>query len=183
MKKLLLPVLLLVLGASVRAEVVDLREFGRLSFILDPSWRVVSEDFGSSFSIDLVSRENVNAVCEISIAYVPPGEFSTKAQLRSRMIEICEPYARESVERRVTARELFMRAGFGFYSDFTDPALVGKPVERGNFKVRTIAMLRPNDQLGITVTLMSDGVRELGHLQLLSAVESMEILPPAPARK
>jgi hypothetical protein len=85
--------------------------------------------------------------------------------------------AEESVERKAIAREFTLTTGFGFYCNFTDPNLRGKPMEKGNYKVMSAGKIRVTPTLLVDVQIMGEGFSDEAYNQLLGAVEGMEYAP------
>jgi hypothetical protein len=67
-----------------------------------------------------------------------------------------------------------LTSGFGFYCNFTDPHLVGKPPEPGNYKVASIGKIKLAPDTLVDVSIMADGFRDEPYQQLLGAIEGME---------
>ena len=51
--------------------------------------------------------------------------------------------------------------GFGFYCNFTDPELRGKPPEKGNYKVMSVGKIRLAPDVMLEVSISADSFHSL----------------------
>lgn len=160
---------------SARAETYSLGAHGRLSVYLDKAWKVTGEDMADHYEITVEPRGNVNASCKITVLYPEDDRLDTKAKLRDRVLEVCQQFTEGSVERKAVAKEFYLKRGFGYYCNFTDPELVGKPPEPGNYKVMSSGMIRLAKDVVIGVTIFADSFKSEEYQQLLGAVEGLEL--------
>jgi hypothetical protein len=88
-----------------------------------------------------------------------------------------EPYAQQSVEGKAVAKPFDLKSGFGYHCDFTDPDLVNKPPQKGNFKTLSAGMIRLAPRVLVEVVIEGDGFASEPFQQLLGAIEGMEFTP------
>src|SRR5688572_20544661 len=128
--------LLLLSAAVVHAQsgTIDLRSRGSLEIFIVDGWKVNTSEFGDRIILNLESLTDENANAALTITFPEQDRFSTKGKLKTQVEANGLPYEQGSVERKSVPRELNTRAGYGYYCNFTDPELVGKPPQKGNFK-------------------------------------------------
>ncbi|HEX2853038.1 MAG TPA: hypothetical protein VHO24_07365 [Opitutaceae bacterium] len=169
--------LLLALSARVlhaQSETIDLRSRGALTFFLDGEWKVDISEFGDRVIVAIEPTGDANANCNLTITFPEEDHFPTKAKLKQQ-VEIASRQLEEgSVERKAVARELQTRAGVGFYCNFTDPELVGKKPQKGNYKTISVGFIRVAPNVVVEMAINSDGFRTAPYQQLLGALEGME---------
>lgn len=177
MKKIL--ALFLFVAASLSAqETLDLGQHGKLTLYLLGDWRTSLSTIGRGLELSInAPKESTNASCKIAVVFPDKDEFSTKAKLKTRVEIDCEGYVPQSVEGRAFAKELNVTTGFGFACSFTDPALRGKPVKAGDYKVVTVGKIRISPTVLLEIFIGSEGFNTEAHQQLLGALEGMEYTP------
>src|SRR3954469_10935086 len=154
---------------------IDLRSHGSLEIYLEDGWKINTSEFGDRVIVNVEQKkDNINANAVLTITFPEQDRFATKSKLKTQVEASGRQYEEGSVEGKSVARELNTRAGYGFYCSYTDPELVGKPPQKGNFKGISIGMLRVAPDLVIEFTISADGFRDKPYQQLLGAIEGME---------
>lgn len=167
------------LAAWAQMQVLDFGSRGKVTLFLLGDWKAATTDMAGQYTLTLSPKsEAVNASCVISVTFPEEDRFDTKARLKLRVEADCYNAAEESVERKAYAKEFNVTTGYGFYCNFTDPNLRGKPSEKGNYKVTSIGKVRPHPAVVLDVQILSDGFATEPHQQLLGAIEGMEFAPP-----
>lgn len=178
MKKLFVLLLLSAVSAWAQMQTLDFGSRGKLTLFLLGDWKAAATDMAGQYTLTLTPKsEAVNASCVISVTFPDVDRYDTKARLKLRVEADSQNAAEESVERKAYAKEFTLTAGYGFYCNFTDPDLRGKPPEKGNYKVTSIGKVRPHPSALIDVQILSDGFATEPHQQLLGAIEGMEFTP------
>lgn len=173
-----LAALLTMVAVSAAAETFRLPDVGQLTIVAAGEWSIAGEDMGDRYELVIVpTNERTNAACRISINLNGPPELNSKSALRERVIEAVRPQLEKAVERRVVPEPFYSRQGFGFHCTLTTPEQVGKPIERGKFKLRTLGLIYLAPKLIASVTILADDTLSEEYQQLLGAVEGMEIAP------
>ncbi len=177
--KYLLPLLLLTAAnACGQMETLDLGPHGRLTLYLLGEWRSNTTRNTEQITLTIQPRsEAVNAMCTLVVTFPSTDRFDTKARLKLRVEADAYGLAEQSVERKAYAREFALTTGYGFYCSFTDPALRGKPMEKGNYKVMSVGKIRLTPQVLVDVQIMGEGFSDEAYNQLLGAIEGMEYTP------
>jgi hypothetical protein len=177
MKKLLSLFLLTTSLLSAQSVTLNLGPRGKLTLFLLGDWKIDTSNF-SQQGVGTVtiapSRPSINASCTIAIGLPEPDRYDTKARLKLRVEADNYGAAQESVERKAIAKEFNLTTGFGFYCSFTDPQLVGKPPEPGNYKVASVGKIKLAPDTIVDVSIMADSFRDEPYQQLLGAIEGME---------
>lgn len=169
--------LLLATTAAVRAQsgTIDLRSHGSLEIFLEDGWKIGTSEFGDRVIVNLEpTDERVNANATLTVTFPEQDRYSTKSKLRTQVEVNARQYEESSVERKAVARELMGREGYGFYCNFTDPELIGKPPQKGNYKVISVGTIRVAPDVLIEMAINADDFRGKPYQQLLGAIEGME---------
>lgn len=177
MRRLLFPAIAAA-ALAVRAETINLHDHGRLSLFAPEGWKVtVDDNLDVGCNITIEPRGEANASCKISIVYPEEDRLDTKEKLRAEVVRIGrEQYAGSSVERRASAREFFVKHGYGYYCNFTDRDLVGRPPEKGNFKVVSSGAIHLAHDVLLVVTIFADDFKGEDYQTLLGIVEGLELV-------
>lgn len=179
--------LLFLTAAILRAQsgTIDLRSHGSLAIYLEDGWKVNTSEFGDRVLINIEPvDEATNANAALTVTFPEQDRFSTKAKLRIQVEVNGRQYEEGSVERKSVSRELSTQpsVAYGFYCNYTDPELVGKPPQKGNYKMISVGMIRVSPDVLIEMAISSDDVRGKAYQQLLGAIEGMEYKPRRLAR-
>ena len=76
---------------------------------------------------------------------------------------------------KLELKEVKINGGLGFYANFVDPDLVGKPVEKGNYKTATPVILSLGSKYLIKVTVLCDEINGADYRDALKIVESIRV--------
>lgn len=178
--KTIFALLLLTAGPlCAQSESLDLDSHGRLTIYLTDAWKFDVSDFGDRRIVTISPKGDANASCTLTVTFPETDRYDTKARLRMRVEIDGEKIASSSVEGKAVAKEFTLRSCFGFYCNFTDPDLVGKPPEKGNYKVISAGMIRAAPDVLIEVGISADDFRGNAYQDLLGAVEGMDFEAPA----
>ncbi len=178
MKKFTALFLLLLCRACGQVETLDLGPHGKLTVYLPGEWTTnTTRDIEQITLTISPRREAVNASCTLAVSFPDLDRYDTKARLKLRVEADGRGMAEGSVERKAIGREFTVATGFGFYCNFTDPDLRGKPMEKGNYKVMSVGKIRLSPAVLVDVSIMGEGFSEEAYQQLLGAVEGMEYAP------
>ena len=174
MKKLLSLFLLSAAGLLAQPATVDLGSRGQVTLYFAEGWRAAMTDMGGQATVNVTPTGDANANCTLLITTPEQDRFDTKARLKLRVETDGQPVAEGSVEGKGIGREFSLTAGFGFYCNFTDAEMKGKPPQKGNYKVMSSGKIRLAPDVMIDVTIMADDFKGQAYQQLLGAIEGME---------
>ena len=178
MRSLIILVCLLAAPLAGQVERLDLGPHGRLTLYLPGEWRTSTTRNTSELTLTVQPRrDGVNAGLTFAVTFPETDRFDTKARLKLRVEADCQGLAQESVEGKAYGREFSVTAGYGFYCNFTDPKLRGRPTEKGNYKVMSVGKVRLAADVLVDVQIMGEGFSDEAYNQLLGAVEGMEFSP------
>lgn len=179
MKKLLLLFLVSLSFTALRAqEVLDLGPHGQLTLYLLGDWKTEISTLGREVTLNLRSaKEETNAACTLSVSFPDADRLETKQKLKMRVEVDGQGFVEQSVEGRAYAREFKLTGGMGFYCNFTDPNLRGKPVKVGDYKVVTAGKIKLSPTVLVDVFIGAEGFSHEAYQQLLGAIEGMEFKP------
>jgi hypothetical protein len=162
-------------AARAQMQVLDLGARGKVTLYLAGEWKAATTDMAGTYTVTLTpGSEAVNASCTLSVTFPETDRFDTKARLKLRVEADSYGVAEQSVERKAYAQELRVGTGYGYFCNFTDPALQGKPPEKGNHKVTTVGKVRLDAGVLLDFQILSDGFATESHQQLLGALEGLE---------
>lgn len=179
MKTLLVLAVLMLssVGASAQ-EIVDLGPHGKLTLYLLGDWRTEVSTLGREVTFTIKSaKESTNASCTLTASFPDVDRFDTKQKLKMRVEIDTAGFAPQSVEGKAVAREFNLTSGFGFYCNFTDAELRGKPMKPGDYKVATAGKIKLSPAVLLDVFIGAEGFRDEAYQQLLGAIEGMEYRP------
>lgn len=166
------------LAACAQSETLDLGGRGRLSLFLPGEWKIDTTQFGGQGTLTLTpAKSGVNASGTLTVTFPDVDRFDTKARLKLRVEADGHAVAESSVEGKAYAREFTLSQGYGFYCNFTDRDLRGRPSQAGNYKVMTMGRIRLAADVLVEVQLMADAFNDEAYQQMLGAVEGMEFTP------
>ena len=174
MKKFLALFVLTAAGLFAQSQKIDLGSHGRINLYLDDSWKFEVADYGDRHMVTVAPKGDANASCVLTITFPEQDRLETKKRLALRVEINGEPIAGQSVEGKAVAREFALQTGYGFYCNFTDPELVGKKSEKGNFKTISAGLIHLASDVLIEVTISADGFKSEPYNQLLGMIEGME---------
>jgi hypothetical protein len=177
MKKFLLLFCLTAAGLLAQSTTIELGSRGTITLFFPGEWKFTGTDIAGQTTLDATPANGANATCSIRVTAPEQDRLDTKQRLKIRLEADCRNVAEGSVEGKARAKEFSLTSGFGFYCDFTDPELVGKPPEKGNFKTQTIGRIRLAPDVLVDVVLSSDGFKAEEYQQMLGAIEGMEFKP------
>ncbi len=184
MKKFLALLLLTTTGLLAQSQKIDLGTHGSLMLYTDDTWKFDVADFGDRQIVTVAPKnEATNASCSLTITFPEQDRLDSKKRLALRVEINGEPIAGQSVEGKAVAKEFSLQAGYGFYCNFTDPQLVGKKPETGNFKTMSAGMIHLAPDVLIEVTISADGFRSEPYNQLLGMIEGMEFTPAGKGKR
>lgn len=169
--------------AAPKTETIDLQAKGRIIVTLPAGWTVVREDPDNPLDLSLKAPPGVNATARLTFGFPEEGKLETAAEVRARAIEIGGDEADASVEKRTVLQTFKLRSGYGYYSSYTDPKLVGKKPVSGDYKTITVGMFRPASGIIAIVSILCDDLAGPEFKQLQQVVETLELLGPGGGRR
>ena len=182
MKKLLLLFVISAAALMAQPAVLDLGSHGQLTLYFTDGWKLNSTDMAGTVTLNVAPDGDANAACTLQITFPEQDRLDTKGRLKLRLEAECANIAQGSVEGKAVGREFALTSGFGFYCNFTDPELRGKPPEKGNYKVMSVGKIRLAPDVMVDVSISADGFKDKPYQDLLAAIEGMEFKPGRTAR-
>jgi hypothetical protein len=124
----------------------------------------------------VVPSTNRNAVCLISIIGKDKQEFADPQFLKKILRADSRPYVGSPDELdKIELKEMKINSGLGFYANFVDPDLVGKPVKPGSYKTATPILVSLGWKYLIKVTVLCDEINGADYRDMFKIVESIRI--------
>jgi hypothetical protein len=177
MRALILPLIVLCLTASARAETYTLRDQSKLILVAPAGWTQSQADLGDLIFRFTPKNPKTNAAGELTVSAGVVDEYSTKDKLFRYVADMAREMAASLTPKpRVPDVKPFnCKQGFGFFFSLVDPSMVGKESEPGNFKQVTGGVIRLGPGVMVEVHIASDGDKTEGYQQLLAMVEGLEL--------
>jgi hypothetical protein len=169
--------------AGPKTETVDLQSKGRVILTLPSGWTAVREDAANPLDLVFKAPAGVNATARITFGFPNSGSYESAAEVRAKVTELGDDEAESSVEKKTVLQTYKLRSGYGYFSSFTDPKLVGKKPVPGDYKTITVGMVRPAPGLVGIVSILCDDLAGPEFRQLQEMIETLEVLGPGGARR
>ncbi|MSU24853.1 MAG: hypothetical protein EXS32_13650 [Opitutus sp.] len=182
MKRLFPLFLLAATCLHAQSGAVDLGGHGKLALYIDDGWTIEVADYGDRRLVTVSPKGDVNASCTITITFPQADRLENKSRLKQRTEIDGTKYADGSVEGKAISREFTLTAGYGFYCNFTDPALIGKPPVKGDYKTMSVGLIHLAADVLLEVAISADGFKSAPYQSLLGMIEGMEFTPPRAGR-
>jgi len=103
-------------------------------------------------------------------------EFLKKVLRGTFLVYVSSPADADKVE----IKALNIKSGLGFYANFIDPDLVGKPVEIGNYKTSTSAVVSLGSKYMVVITVLCDQINGADYRDAINIIETIKIKQPDP---
>lgn len=117
-----------------------------------------------------------NAILLISVLDKDKHVFGESKFLQKLLRGDCTTYVNSPHElQAVEIKELKLKSGIGFYANFVDPSMVGKPVRPGSYKVATPIILSLESKYLIKITLLCDEINSIDYRELMKIVHSIKL--------
>jgi hypothetical protein len=147
-------------------------------FNLPPTWEIIPSDVPPELAalgktVQLSPKNGANAVCSITLFVPPDNRFSEHEALKDALMTSGERYAADTLEGKVSPQEFKTPHGFGYSATFTDKSLVGKPSERGNYKVAATIVLYLPEQIVVTATILCDDATGPEYAEMITLLRSL----------
>ncbi len=180
MKKILSLLLIFLAYGFSRAEELLVSSKEPLVVVTPDQWKATKDKSPtSSFPFEtfrVVPPASRNAVCLISIFEKDRQEFSDPQYLKKILKGDSRPYVSSTDDlSKLELKEMKINGGLGFYANFVDPDLVGKPVEKGSYKTATPIILSLGTKYLIKVTALCNEINGADYRDVIKIVESIRI--------
>ena len=176
------PTLILISLSAAMASAGELRVSAKEPLVVSApeKWQVLKDKAPApAFPFDTYRVEppgTRNAVALITVFDQDKPEFTDPAFLKKILQGDCQPYVSKPADlAKLQFKEVKLTGGLGFYANFTDPDLVGKPVQKGTYKTVTPILLCLGKKYLMKVTLLCDDLNGVDYRELMKVVESLQI--------
>jgi hypothetical protein len=124
----------------------------------------------------IVPPDSRNAAVLFSLFDKSTPEFSDPEFLKKTLRGTFVVYVASPVDLpKIPIKELNIKGGLGYYASFVDPDLVGKPVEKGNYKISTSAIVGLGSKYLIVITVLCDQINGADYRDAINIVESIKV--------
>jgi hypothetical protein len=180
MSKTALLSLILCLCVSAGADELRVSSKEPVVVVTPPQWKAAKGKAPSdSFPFEtyrVVPPASRNAQCLISILAKGRPEFADPQTLKKLLKADSRPYLSSLNEpSKITIKEMKIADGLGFYVNFVDPDLVGKPAKEGSYKTVTPIIVSLGSNYLIKVTILCDAIDGADYRDSLNVVQSIKI--------
>jgi len=173
MKKLLL-ILMAMFYASAFGVEYNWEPHGKIFLDIPISWNIHAVSAGDiGYNFDLRPKNNSNANCKITIAYIKQKPIKGVDDLKERLLAICSEFVSGSVEGKTELKPLEMKKGIGVYVQLTDKSLAGKPTPDGEHKVMRNALVGPIPNVMAVISVFFDDPSQKEVNEMMSIVQSL----------
>ena len=168
---------LLLLPILASAETLDLGGHGTLSISVPKDWKLTStKEEDSGYALVLSPPGEVNAKCLLNLVFVPKGEPTSKDDVNEKVLNASDQFVDASVEKKKVLRHFNLAGGaYGAYCVFTDASLVGQAPKKDDFKMLAVGIIRFNDDVSASVSLLADDEKGPDFAAMLAAVSSATV--------
>jgi hypothetical protein len=177
--KLWLPVLLLVTAITHGAE-LRISSTEPVTVTVPDQWQSkIEKSPGKSFPFEtyrISPPGGRNAACLISLLAKDKPEFNNPQVLQKVVRGDSRPYVHSADElSKINVKEISLNDGVGYYANFIDPDLAGKPVKKGDYKTATPVILSLGKKYLIKVTILCDQIDGPDYGDVIRIVRSLKI--------
>jgi len=119
---------------------------------------------------------NRNVGFLVSVFDKDKPEFADPEFLKKLVRGDSRPYVSSPDDLAKTEiKELKIEGGLGFYANFIDPDLVGKPVVKGQFKTATPIIVSVSSKYLVKVTLLCDEIDGADYRDAMAVIKSLKV--------
>jgi hypothetical protein len=119
---------------------------------------------------------NRNAVCLVSIYDKDKQAFAEPQFLKRLLRGDSRPYVSSADDlAKIDIKELKVNGGLGYYANFVDPDLVGKPVQKGSYKTATPIIVGVGSKYLFKISVLCDEINGADYRDAIKIVESIRI--------
>jgi len=147
---------------------------GTVSFEVPENW-TLQVSHVSAESIYFTARPNSGpvALAQITLFEAKPDHPVRGEKLRDELEASVHPLLSQSVEKQYVPQALQLRQGEGWFVEFTDINLVGKPPIAGDYKVMRNALVGLDDRVLGVMTMQFDDPEGTAPVEMLSLISSI----------
>ena len=168
--------LILTALASFGAD-FDLGTHGVLSVVVPDGWTAKVEPPGKGgYALSFQPTDGSNVKCLLTFLY-GANRKPDKAVIRAALLQSCEQFLSQSVEKKADLKDFSLEKGFGAYCVFTDASLVGKEVKPGNYKVMGSGQIQPNEDMLGVVSMFGDDAAGKEFKAMVNIINSLKVTP------
>ena len=188
MKKLLLLAALFVAVVSAHAVSLILPSGQTVEFTLPERWTIGAVPPlppgtpAPGKTVSYVPTNKANSAVVLTFITAKDDSLAEAEALKTMHESANDHYVAGSVEGQLVSNELKLAAGRGYFSPFTDNALVDQPVQKGSFKTITVATIYLGNRVIVTASVFSDDQAGPEHRQGMKLLESLHLRSKPPAR-
>jgi hypothetical protein len=171
---------LLFSALTIHAAEFDLGSRGLLSIEAPDKWTVTGEPAARpdstqiGYAIAIKPLNDANAKCLVTFAYVKKGP-PDRESIRKDVLRASEQFVADSVEKKQNLKDYSLKQGYGAYCLFTDASLVGKPSQKGDYKVMGSGIVQLSDEVLGVVSIFADEVDGKEFKAMLAAINSFKL--------
>jgi hypothetical protein len=180
MQKTLALLLLLLITSFARAGELPVSTKQPLVVVAPDQWTSGVEQPPNGFlpieTYHVLPPAGHNASCLISIVGRDKQQYTDPQLLKNLVRSGSLPYVSSPEELpKLEPKELLINGGLGFYLNFVDPDLVGKPIEAGKYKTATPITVSLGTKYLMNITILCDDLNGPDYRDMLKIVQSIKV--------
>jgi hypothetical protein len=180
MKRTTLPLLFFLLAGMAKADALHVSSKEPINVIAPTNWKTVRDKPPSeAFPFEtyrVMPPAGRNALLLISIFDKDNRKFIDPQFLKALLKGDSRPYVRTPTDlAKIELKDLKINGGIGFYANFVDPDLVGKPAKQGSYRTATPIILSIGSKYLVKVTILCDEIDGADYRDAIQIVESIQI--------
>jgi hypothetical protein len=146
-----------------------------------PGWGPINQGQQSLPTLGYAPADGRNASVLLTLIPSQMSGVKDKASLKAFFLRAVSPML-PSPDFVPEMTEFQVDDGIGIYASFVDPSLVGKPVEKGNFKVATSVDFLLSNGFTVHATVFTDDLTSAAFTEGMAIAKSLRIIAPAVAK-
>jgi hypothetical protein len=147
---------------------------GLISFDVPPNWTMQGKPAtDASFYFRATTKSRNQAVMQVTLVDMPADKPVKPAKLTEMLNAAATLMLPDSVEKAVVPRGMLLAQGTGYWAEFTDAKLVGRPTIPGDYKLTRSAVIALDNNALVTATMQFDVSKAGEPAAMLAILSSM----------
>lgn len=161
-------------AVALRASDIPWPGHGTLSLDAPAKWQLSTNPEGNiGYTLRLTPSPPAVGLLLITFIALPENRVIRADQVKDELGQLAQRSIPGSVEKKFTPIALKCAQGTGWYAQFTDASLVGKPPVPNNYKLMRNALVALDEHLLAIVTMEFDDAKSPEAAAMLSVAESL----------
>jgi hypothetical protein len=181
LKRIFAVLVILLTCASIHARELVVYSADPVVVVTSADWEATKDRPPSAVfpfeTYRLTPPSDRNVMCLISILdNSNKPENATPEFLKKLLRDDSRPYVDSAAELpNIPIKELKIDGGLGYYANFIDPDLAGKPIKKGSYKTATPMILSLGTKYLIKFTVLCDDLKSDDYKEAMKLIESIKL--------